>query len=531
MGGVLSLVFAHSQPDGKDPDKPEALVPQEKPKEEIAKSILPAPLPAAKAELLYHIAPWQSFPAHITLTGISSDGRLFYGAGDAGRSGTIRVWEVATGKLVQDLVPGGDAWFTFARFLPGGKYLLASYSGENGGYSKDLFLWDLATGKVVRRFVGHTKSYANFAVSPDGKRLLSWADDKTVRLWDVDTAKELRKLEGHTDKAAGVFSPDGKQVLTFSTDKTLRLWDVETGTKLQKLEGHTDACAGCFSPDGKQALSYSADHTIRLWDLASGKEIRRFERPTDKVGFAGFVAGGRLVVGRSDDLKYRVWETASGKLVCEIDCAKYSYGTDCGNITASPDGRLALVSDYQDNSVRVLDLADGKEIHRYDNCRYARAFSFSPDGTLAVAGSFRAGMFVFRLPPGKDARTSLLDCSGEKGVSAAEVRKSRKAWAKYLGEKVEEVDEIAPGVEMKFVLVPSGKFLMGSPDNEPGRDADEDPQHEVFLSSSFYMGMYDVTVGQFKMFVNEKDYQTEAEKSGQGMIREPHLLLEVLNVS
>jgi formylglycine-generating enzyme required for sulfatase activity/WD40 repeat protein/ubiquitin-protein ligase/ribosomal protein L29 len=446
---------------------------------------------AAKPELLFSI-PWQ---AHIGQTGISSDGRLFFGAGDAGPTGTIRVWEVATGKQVQELVPGGDAWFSFAQFLPGGKYLVASYSGENGGYSKDLFLWEIATGKVVRRFVGHTKPYPNFAVSPDGKRILSWDDDLTVRLWDVETGKELRKLKGHTDKAAGVFSPDGKQVLTFSPDKTLRLWDVETGKELKTLEGHTDACTGCFSPDGKQALSYGADHTIRLWDLGTGKEIRRFEGPMDKVSFAGFVAGGRLVVGRSDEEKFRVWETASGKRVCEIDCTK--YGEDSWNITASPDGRLALVNDHQDDSVRVLDLADGKEIHRYDKCRYARAFSFSPDGTLAVAGSFRAGMFVFRLPPGKDARPSLLDCTGDKGVSAAAVRKAQEAWAKYLGRKVEEEDEVAPGVKMKFVLVPPGRYLMGSPKDEKGR-FDREVQHEVEITKPFYLGAYDVTQAQYE---------------------------------
>jgi hypothetical protein len=48
--------------------------------------------------------------------------------------------------------------------------------------------------------------------------------------------------------------------------------------------------------------------------------------------------------------------------------------------------------------VRVFDSATGKEIHRYDSCPKARAFSFSPDGNYAVAGSFRAGLFVFRLP-------------------------------------------------------------------------------------------------------------------------------------
>ena len=60
-------------------------------------------------------------------------------------------------------------------------------------------------------------------------------------------------------------------------------------------------------------------------------------------------------------------------------------------------------------------------------------------------------------------RPLLLDCTGEKGVSAADVRKAQEAWAKYLGRQVEEEDEIAPGVKMKFVLIPPGKFLMGTP--------------------------------------------------------------------
>ena len=182
--------------------------------------------PPAKPELLFSI-PWQDesqgLPAHIYQTGISSDGRLFFGAGDAGFSGAIRVFDLATGKQVQELMPtwdnGGQVPGTFAQFLPGGKFLVASYSTK-----PELYLWDIAAGKVVHPFVGHSEPGPGFAVSPDGKRLLSWGHDhdKTVRLWDMDTGKELRKLEGHTDQAAGVFSPNGKQVLTFSPDKTLR---------------------------------------------------------------------------------------------------------------------------------------------------------------------------------------------------------------------------------------------------------------------------------------------------------------------
>jgi WD40 repeat protein len=355
------------------------------------------PPPQPTKPRLLHSIPWlvpeQGFHAHV-YTRISSDGRLLMAVGDTGPKGAIRIWELATGKQVQQLVLGGDPWFHHAEFLPGSKQLITSYSAK-----KDLYLWDIEKAKVVRTFVGPTQPGLDFAVSPDGKRLLSWSDDKAVRLWNIESGEEMKKLEGHAEKAAGVFSPDSKQVLTFSPDRTLRLWSVETGKELNKFEGHTDSPSGCFSPDGKQILSYGPDQTIRLWDVNSAQEVRQFGEVLFKVPAARFAADGRLVVSRSDenspDKKFRIWETATGKLVSEIDFAPFA--PDGWTITESPDGRLALVS-HGDGSVRVLDLATGKEIHRYDNCRLARGFSFSADGTLAAAGSFRQGVFVFRLP-------------------------------------------------------------------------------------------------------------------------------------
>jgi WD40 repeat protein len=350
-------------------------------------------VPPMKPEVVQAIE-WQDveqgFPAHIYQTGISGDGKLFFGAGDAGPTGTIRLFEVATGKQVQELRPGNDIWFSTAAFVPGGKYLATAYSHDS-----DIYLWDIATGQIVRKLTGHTDRGLGLAAAPDGQRLLSWSDDRTLRLWDLKTGQELRKLEGHTDKATGVFSPDGKRILTFSHDRTLRLWDTDTGKELLRLEGHNDSCTASFAPDGKQALSFGADQTIRLWDLTTGKEIRRFEGGAVKDGARGFVANGRRVAAFCGDQKYRVWDTASGQILREIDLAE--IGGDRWTMTASPDGRLALAN-HQDGSVRVYDLGSGKEIHRYDDCRKARAFSFSPDGYFAVAGSFRAGLFVLRLP-------------------------------------------------------------------------------------------------------------------------------------
>jgi formylglycine-generating enzyme required for sulfatase activity len=50
----------------------------------------------------------------------------------------------------------------------------------------------------------------------------------------------------------------------------------------------------------------------------------------------------------------------------------------------------------------------------------------------------------------------------------------------------------------KFVLIPAGVFLMGSPNSELGRDHDEGPQRQVTISRPFYMQTTEVTQGQWK---------------------------------
>ena len=52
-------------------------------------------------------------------------------------------------------------------------------------------------------------------------------------------------------------------------------------------------------------------------------------------------------------------------------------------------------------------------------------------------------------------------------------------------------------ISMKLVLIPAGKFMMGSPKNENGRRDDEGPQREVIITKPFYMGVYAVTMGQY----------------------------------
>ncbi|MSR55944.1 MAG: formylglycine-generating enzyme family protein [Gemmataceae bacterium] len=68
---------------------------------------------------------------------------------------------------------------------------------------------------------------------------------------------------------------------------------------------------------------------------------------------------------------------------------------------------------------------------------------------------------------------------------------------------------------MKLVSIPPGKFMMGSPEHEAGREAQE-VLHEVELKKGFFLGEHEVTVGQFKEFVKDTKYETDGEKDGKG---------------
>jgi formylglycine-generating enzyme required for sulfatase activity/enamine deaminase RidA (YjgF/YER057c/UK114 family) len=59
----------------------------------------------------------------------------------------------------------------------------------------------------------------------------------------------------------------------------------------------------------------------------------------------------------------------------------------------------------------------------------------------------------------------------------------------------------------QMVVVPPGRFIMGSPESEPVRDKDEGPQREVVIRNAFAISKFEVTRGQFRKFVTETGHQ------------------------
>ena len=57
--------------------------------------------------------------------------------------------------------------------------------------------------------------------------------------------------------------------------------------------------------------------------------------------------------------------------------------------------------------------------------------------------------------------------------------------------------DLGNGQRMKMLLIPAGRFMMGS-DPTAGFDRDESPQHEVLICKPFYLGAYEVTQAQYR---------------------------------
>ncbi len=72
---------------------------------------------------------------------------------------------------------------------------------------------------------GHSEKIQSMIELNDCDRLVSGAEDRTIRLWSLDTLEEVAELRGHRDAVhAIVATPDGRTLFSASGDYTIRRW-------------------------------------------------------------------------------------------------------------------------------------------------------------------------------------------------------------------------------------------------------------------------------------------------------------------
>ena len=67
-----------------------------------------------------------------------------------------------------------------SRYLPDGRY------GVSGGRDGTVKLWDIETGELVQGLEGHDSTVNDVAVTPDGRHAISASYDRTIRIREIE---------------------------------------------------------------------------------------------------------------------------------------------------------------------------------------------------------------------------------------------------------------------------------------------------------------------------------------------------------
>ncbi|MEE8111061.1 MAG: hypothetical protein V3T44_08555, partial [bacterium] len=97
-----------------------------------------------------------------------------------------------------------------------------------GGVDKVIRVWDLTRkgGNLVQSMIGHEAAILRTAFSPDGKTLITAAEDARVKIWDAETRRERKGVEGQSDWVMALtFDPEGDRLAVGRYDGSVSLYE------------------------------------------------------------------------------------------------------------------------------------------------------------------------------------------------------------------------------------------------------------------------------------------------------------------
>ena len=444
----------------------------------------------------------------------------------------------AFGQLIETLDLGDvEVWSPV--FGPDGTALAATAG-------KELKIWDLPGLQPAGSYT--TNGGHGLVFSPDGSTLVTTPGPQ---IFDLETGNR-KGLEFRDYLGYGLdFSKDGSQIACGFQDGTVRLIDAKTYAVRKEFETGIHRVSDiCLSPDGTRlaicgfgGADYH-DGGLAVWDLEAVKPRQLWGVSGKEFHATVFSADGESVLANCDDEiggnGIHVWDLATGEMLKRV-----FRHAGVQEIALSPDGRLlASASCY--HHVKIFDMTTGKELaHLTGHTETVKGVAFSPDGSMLASCSPDGTVKLWNVARNQPSSKDVSLASEPKAPSAppktwpadapplavapfdaAQAEKHQQAWADYLGLPVESENSIG----IKMVLIPPGEFLMGSNAEEQarfleeataaepakGRIPPEGPQHRVRITRPFALSRHEVTRGQFRQFVEQTGYKTEAEQDGKG---------------
>lgn len=229
--------------------------------------------------------------------------------------------EPSTPILIRNLENGRA--FNVESIQPKGKvdYDVLAFSRDSrwfaqAGTSGTVRVWDVETGK--ESFVLQSESAVGAVYFSVDKKRLALVLGNRIELWDTSAKRavsNISRVTGHISD--GQFSPDGRRFAGSVDNRRIKLWDVEAGSLIQTLSSGAIFNSFIFSPDGKWIVSLSGD--LRLWNLEAKNPEGGFPLPGSGGSGVAFDREGRYLAYGGRDGRVRVWS---------LHLVKHAYAAD-----------------------------------------------------------------------------------------------------------------------------------------------------------------------------------------------------------
>ena len=216
----------------------------------------------------------------IDLSGVafSPDSRRVVTAGD---EGSVRVWDIATGRKLADVTVASEGQPWGLSVSPDGRLVAASWLDGK------VRVFPATGGKP---WVIGAESVRGITFSPDGRRLaMSSLSTGDVRVFDVRSRREVLTFGSRTFGTADIaWSPDGRRIALARLDGAA-VHDASTGRLQLVTTGHaSDLLAVAWSPDSGRLATGSTDGTARVFavDQNAAHEVVRLSAQDLRSGVA-----------------------------------------------------------------------------------------------------------------------------------------------------------------------------------------------------------------------------------------------------
>ncbi len=194
---------------------------------------------------------------------VSDDGELVATASD---DGTVRVWRTKNSELVL-VLKGHTRAVLCVAFSPVGTKLATA------GMDRSLLLWDTSSGDLLAKAAGHSDAVRVLRFTPDGSRVVSGSADTSICVWDVQNGGLVAKLDGHGGTVRTMVVVGSDRIISGANDGTVRVWCLRTYRELATLASGLGAVSQMrISSDGSRLIASCDDRTAHVIEMKQRSE-------------------------------------------------------------------------------------------------------------------------------------------------------------------------------------------------------------------------------------------------------------------